>query len=129
MNGAPAKPIRGILGGSAARMERTASVTYASGSMSPSGRMRSTSAAVADRVVDDGPFSLGKFEIQPQGLENQEDIGKENGRIDTQALGRGHCHLSRQVGPLAQFEKADFDRGRPGIRPCSGRPGASARSA
>ena len=58
--------------------------------------------------MDDRPFPLGELEIQPQGLEDQEDVGEQNRGIDAQPLGRGDRHLGRQLGPFAQLEERDL---------------------
>ena len=48
-------------------MDATASSTYASGSMSPSGRMRSTSAAVRTGLWMTGPSPLANSRSSPRG--------------------------------------------------------------
>src|SRR5262249_32836027 len=61
----------------------------------------------ADRVVDDGAFTLGEFELEAQGFEDQEDVGKENGGVDPQAFGGGDGDLGGELGTLAELQERD----------------------
>ena len=129
MNGAPAKPIRGVDGRRAERIERTASNHVVRAARRRAvGRTRSTSAAVADRVVDDRPFPLGELQVEAQRLEDQEDVGEQDRRVDPQPLGGRDGDLGRQLGVLAEFQERDLRTGPRGIRACTGPPAASARS-
>ena len=58
--------------------------------------------------MNDGPFALGELELQPQWLEDQEDVGEQDRGIDAQPFGRGDRHLGRQLGPFAQFQERDL---------------------
>ena len=109
MNGAPAKPISGVVGPQrradrADRLDRRSRAAAASASR----RTRSTSAGRADRVVDDRPFALGEFEVEAQRLEDQQDVGEEDRGVDAQPLGGGDGDLGGQVGVLAELEERDL---------------------
>ena len=69
--------------------------------------MRSTSAGGADRVVDDRAFALGEFELEAQGLEDQQDVGEEDRGVDPQAFGGGDGDLGGQLGALAELQERD----------------------
>ena len=60
------------------------------------------------RVVNDRPFALGKFELKPQRLEDQQDVGEQNRGVDAQHFGGGDGHFRGQVGPFAQLEERNF---------------------
>src|SRR3972149_252429 len=62
--------------------------------------------AAAYRAMDDRAVAFGIFEADAQRFQNQQDIGEQNRRIDTQALDRRHGDLGGEVGLFAQLQKA-----------------------
>ena len=111
MKGAPAKPIKrsGRVQGRPDRADGLGRRSRA-GSGSSSGRTRSTSAAVADRVVDDRTFTLGEFEVESQRLQDQQDVGEEDRRVDSQDLGGGDRDLGGQLGRLQSSRNGTLAR-------------------
>ena len=62
--------------------------------------------AGAHRVADDGAFAGGVAQFQSHRLNRQQQVGKNDGRVDVQNLDRLQRDRSRQVGPLADLENA-----------------------
>ena len=60
----------------------------------------------AHRAMDDRPFARGELEPHAEGLDEQQDVGEEDGRVDTQASHRLQRDLGRRLRIAAQLEKA-----------------------
>ena len=52
-----------------------------------------------------GPSPLANSRSKAQRLEDQQDVREQDGRIDTQDLGRRDRHLGGQIGTLAKLQK------------------------
>lgn len=61
----------------------------------------------ADGVVDDGSIAPGEFEVQPERLEDEQDIGEEDGGVDAELFGGGDGDLGGEFGGLAELEEPD----------------------
>ena len=66
------------------------------------------SAGGAHRVVDHRSFAGGEAQLQTHGLDRQQQIGENDGRVYVQNLDRLKRHLGGQVGPLADLQDASF---------------------
>ena len=58
-----------------------------------------------DRVVNDGAFALGVFQIHAHRFENREQVGEENGRIDPENPLRAQGDFRGEIGPLAELDE------------------------
>jgi len=58
------------------------------------------------RMVHHGPFARLKLKIQSHGLQGQQQIGKNNRRIDAQLFRGGDSHLGGQLGVLANLHQS-----------------------
>ncbi len=62
----------------------------------------------ADGVAQHGAFAAGEIQPQAHRLENQQQVGEQDRRIDAQPLDRLDHHLRAQGGIFAQPEKTDL---------------------
>ena len=89
VNGAPAKPISGVLP-SSPTSPSTASVMNGTCSGVRSG-IAATSASVLDGVGDHRTDAGHDVEVDPDGLERQHDVGEEDRRVHAVAPDRLHA--------------------------------------
>ena len=59
----------------------------------------------AHRMMHHRPFARLKFKRQPHRLERQQQIGKDDGRVNAQLFGRGDGHFGGQFRLLADFHQ------------------------
>ncbi len=59
----------------------------------------------AHGMMHDRAFAGLEFEGQAHGLERQQQVGKDDGRVDAELLGGGDGDLGREVGLLADFNQ------------------------
>ena len=74
----------------------------------------------ADGVVDHRPFALGEIQLQAHRLQDRQQVGEDDRRIDAQPLDGGTHDLAAELRVLAQLEKARLCRGPRDTPPCSG---------
>ena len=83
----------------------------------------------ADRL-EPRPLALDESHFLAKRIGHDQDVGKQDRRVETEAPDRLQRHLGRQLGRVAQIEEAlRPSRAPPGTPAGSGRPAASARSA
>ena len=78
--------------------------TYASDSSGSIRRERVDLCAVAMGSWIDRALALGELERRAHGLERQQDVREEDGRVDAEPQ-RLHRHLDRKLGRLANVEE------------------------
>ena len=60
-----------------------------------------------DGTMDDGAFTLGELEPHAEGLDDQQDVGEEDRRVDPESLHRLQGHFGGRLRVPAQLEKAE----------------------
>jgi hypothetical protein len=61
----------------------------------------------AGRLVYDRPFASRELEPDPERLDDQQDVGKDNGGIDTETLDGLQRDLGRGVGTPTQLQESE----------------------
>ena len=64
----------------------------------------------ANRVVNHRSFALGEFQVEPQRLENQQNVREQNRGVDIEDLGRFDRHLRGQRGVFTEIEERHLRR-------------------
>jgi len=59
----------------------------------------------ADGLVDDRAFSVDELEVEAHGGEGEEEVGEDDGGVDTEALGGGDGDFGGDFGGAADFEE------------------------
>ena len=105
MNGAPEKPISGKSSRKARRVCLIASKTILERThvfyLSQSLNVRS----IPDWVVNRGAFAFGKLQVQSHRFNDEQNVGKDDCRIDTETFRGSGRHFCGQCGRFAEFEK------------------------
>ena len=57
---------------------------------------------------------VAELELHPHGLDGDEDVGEDDGRVDAEPAHRLHRHLGGEVRRLAEGKEVDLLRGWPG---------------
>ena len=73
--------------------------------------------------MDHRPFSPGELEVKPERLEDQQDIGEEDRRIDAEDSAAETVTSVASSGRLQSSRNGTF-RGPPDTRPCTAPPAA-----
>ena len=60
--------------------------------------------------MDHRAFPLGELQVEAYRLEDQEDVGEEDRRVDAQSLGGGDGDLGRQRGVVQSSRNETFAR-------------------
>ena len=101
----------GMWAGRSARVCRTASITKWSASALFQLDHAVDIGRLAHRVVNHRPFALRELEVHAHRLEDRQQIGEHDRRVDAQPLdGRAH-DLAAQLRIAAQLEKTRAARG------------------
>ncbi len=59
----------------------------------------------ADGVVDYGAFAVDELEVEAHGGEGEQEVGEDDGGVDTEALGGGDGDLGGYAGGAADVEE------------------------
>ena len=70
----------------------------------------------ANGIVNRRTVSRSVFQVETHRLQDREQVGKQDGRVDAERSLRGERHLGSQLGALAQFEKRHFAADGPVLR-------------